>query len=1373
MKSISALLIYNVLFIVTVFSVHAQAPLPYQFESLNANDGLTHGEVNCVFKDRNGFIWIGTGNGLNLYNGYALKVFRNNPRDSTSLRGNHIEAIFEDPEGKIWIRTQQGISIYDPVLETFHDLGEAELKKYRLPNLEVLDISTYNSDTYWFVNKKGGITSYNTSDKQTTHLTPPKLATNDVTCLRYNTQGDVWIMHTNGVLQKLDKSSHQVIETYKDLFAQYANMNINYEFMVDSMDDLWIYLLSYGKGVYQYNPTNKSLISYNKSSEKLRLNNDFVIDAVEESPGVIWLGTDHGGINIIDKQKNKVTYIEHHPEVNNSLSHNSIYCLYKDRDNIIWVGTYKNGVNFYHKGIKRFRHYKNLVSEPGSLPFDDVNRFVEDQKGNIWIGTNGGGLLYFDREKNTFKQYKADPNDPKSISSNVIVSMLLDRQHTLWVGTYMGGLNTYNGDDFERFEPDDDDAASISDDNIWELMEDSKGNVWVGTLSHGLDKYNREKKAFEHFQVDTLKTQNSLHSNYILALEEDDNGNIWVGGGNGIDIFNPKSKKVRHIESEPKDSVGLASNTIYCFHKDSKGQIWVGTQQGLHVYGKKGALSKLFTTVDGLPHNTIFTILEDNDHNIWVSTPNGLSHIIVNENGAPLNAPKFINYDESDGLQSKVFNENAALKTTDGMLFFGGPNGFNVFDPAEIEVNKDIPEVVFTGFHLFNEKVEVGEKQNGRILLNKALSYTDQVTLKHYENVFSIEFAALNFLHPGKNKYRYKLEGFDKQWRVTSSHRVTYTNLDPGNYTFRVLASNNDGFWNEKGTSLNIKVRPPFWKTAWAYTVYTLLVLAALYLGRKMMLRRERLKFQIEQERREARQMHELDLLKIRFFTNVSHEFRTPLSLILAPLEKLLGSGKDDMQSRQLQMIHRNAKRLLNLVNQLLDFRKLEVDTIGLHPSEGNIVRFVEESVKSFSDLSENKNIELTFDSTTSDFFASFDMDKLEKVLFNLLSNAFKFTPEKGKVHVEVSSWDSDKDIEELKVLQIRISDTGIGISKEQQNKIFTRFFRSDTPGSVLNQGSGIGLAITKEFVKIHGGTIHVDSELGKGTVFTVRIPVKVVRQTHQEEKPLEKANLSDVIHGIASHTQDTPLVLLVEDNEDFRFYLKDNLGVHFKILEAQNGKEGWQKALSALPDLIVSDLSMPEMNGMELCEKVKADNRTSHIPFVLLTAHSNNDKKLKGLNVGADDYITKPFNFEILLSRIKNLIQQRQAMQEAFTKKITVETSEVDIISLDDKLIQQAIKVVEENISNPDLSVEMLSRELGMSRTHLYKKMVSLTGKTPVEFIRKIRLQRAAQFLRKSQLTVAEVAYQVGFNNRKYFSKYFKMEYDVLPSTYAEQHNK
>ncbi|UII23705.1 hybrid sensor histidine kinase/response regulator transcription factor [Fulvivirga ligni] len=1366
MKTISFLKIFLLLTFVLSLESNAQIPLPYQFEHLDVKDGLSHGQINCFFKDSRGYVWIGTSTGLNLYNGYSIKTFNNLPGDAQTLNANDVERISEDPEGNIWVSTYQGIGVYNPVNETFSQNIEAFVAQYQLPNTDVFKILKGDSGQYWFLNENAGVTYFNAENGETKHI---KLSTSEVSDIQLDGNGDLWAIHTNGLLQKIDHQKLQVRSTYSELAHVVASQEVDYQFNIDADGHLWIYQPNYSRGVYFFEPQSGRLTHYSKNIKEHKLDNDLVTGVVEVSPGIIWVGTNHGGINVIDKKQNTIKYLVHHPEVPNSLSHNSVYSLYKDEDDIIWVGTYKNGINFYHKNIKRFNHYKHLISEPASLPYNDINRFVEDDEGNLWMGTNGGGLLYFNRQTNTFKQYKADPNDPNSLSSDVIVSLLIDKDNVLWVGTYLGGLNRFNGKGFDHFREDNQDSTSISDDNVWELLEDSFGNLWVGTLAHGVDLLNPDNEQFTHYDVDTVNQRNSLHSNYILALEEDANGNIWVGGGNGVDVFNPKTGYEKHFLHDPKDSLSLASNTVLCLLHDSENRMWMGTQQGLNVYSPEDGLFRKYTTQNGLPHNTILTILEANANSIWVSTPNGLSNIELSENGEA----RFINYDESDGLQGRVFNENAAYKTYDGKLIFGGPEGFNIFDPDNIGENDQKPEVVFTDFQLFNKSVEVGAKVDDRVLLTKSLSFTDGITLNHDENVFSIEFAALNFLHAGKNKYKYKLEGFDKQWRTTSSRKVTYTNLDPGNYTFKVLASNNDGLWNDQETNLSIQILPPFWKTTWAYALYAIIILGGLYLTRSIILQRERMKFQIEQERREARQLHELDLLKIRFFTNVSHEFRTPLSLILAPLEKLLKNDKDDMQSKQYQMIHRNARRLLNLVNQLLDFRKLEVDTIDLHTSEGNIVKFIEESVHSFSDLSENKNVELVYESTINDFFASFDMDKLEKILFNLLSNAFKFTPQNGKVHVQVNAYESDSGTEELKILEVKVSDTGIGISKEQQELIFDRFFRSDTPGSVVNQGSGIGLSITKEFVKIHGGTVSVESEPGEGTCFTVRIPVKTVPAQEVKSQSTPDQPLSETVHSKPLHDQETPLVLLVEDSEDFRFYLKDNLGVHFKIIEAKNGKDGWQKALANLPDLIVSDLSMPEMNGVELCEKVKLDARTSHIPFVLLTAHSANDKKLKGLNVGADDYVTKPFNFEILLSRVKNLIQQRQAMQAVYKKKITVETSEIDITSLDDKLIQDAIKVVEENISNPDFSVEQLSRELGMSRTHLYKKMVAITGKTPVEFIRKIRLERAAQFLQKSQLTVAEVAYKVGFNNRKYFSKYFKMEYNILPSAYADQYSK
>ncbi|HYC87275.1 MAG TPA: ATP-binding protein, partial [Chryseosolibacter sp.] len=545
-----------------------------------------------------------------------------------------------------------------------------------------------------------------------------------------------------------------------------------------------------------------------------------------------------------------------------------------------------------------------------------------------------------------------------------------------------------------------------------------------------------------------------------------------------------------------------------------------------------------------------------------------------------------------------------------------------------------------------------------------------------------------------------------------------------------------------------------------------LLILGTLLLARWLILTKERMNFRIQQERQEAHRMHELDMMKIRFFTNVSHEFRTPLTLIITPLEKILKQAVDGEQKDQFHMIYRNARRLLSLVNQLLDFRRVEVQEVKFNPSEGDIIQFIRELVHSFSDLSEKKNIRFAFNSSVAHLETLFDQDKIEKILFNLLSNAFKFTPENGSVTVDLNL----KKHEAASMLEIKVADTGIGIPADKQDRIFDRFFQHDVPSSMVNQGSGIGLSITREFVKVHGGLITVDSEPGKGSCFTVLLPMTEV-VGHVTAADAAAIDLMSVVENhVIEGSEDSkkPVVLLVEDNEDFRFYLKDNLKAEYTIIEAANGKSGLQKAIACIPDLIVSDVMMPEMNGIEFCRKVKADPHTCHIPVVLLTARTADEQKLEGFDMGANDYITKPFNFEILLSRIRNLIAQREVFQKKFQKHLDVRASDIPITSLDEKLIGNAIKVVEQHIGDPDFSVEELSREMGMSRVHLYKKLLSLTGKSPIEFIRAIRLQRAAQLLEKSQLTVAEVAYQVGFNNPKYFTKYFKDEFNMLPSAYA-----
>ncbi|MBF9254027.1 response regulator [Pontibacter sp. 172403-2] len=1369
----------------TLSPVLAALPEQYRFSLIDINNGLSNNQVKCFLKDSNGYLWIGTFDGLNRYDGYKLKVFRYQSNDSSSIVGNDVLELFEGPGGEIWVKTPQGTCVFNPETEHFDRNPAGFLKQYGLPaGAGIEDILKDKDGNYWFILTGQGLTKYNPRTHTAVHLRHTfsdgnSLSTDYISAISQTARGDLWVVHRNGIFEKLDRKTLKVIARNDDIYRKYTREMQNYALVADSDNDLWLYVNDKESGAYFYDQSGKSLTHFHKNSRSLQLNNNVVRGIVEAAKGKIWIGTDHGGINVIDKKSLTVQYIRHNDESDKSLAHNSINTLYKDDAGIIWVGTFKKGINYYHKNIVRFPLVRHQASVSGSLPYDDVNSFVEDDKGNLWIGTNGGGLFYFDRATGVYTNYTHNPADPNSITGDIIVSLLIDKDKALWIGTYLGGLDRYDGKTFTHYRHQPENPESLSDNSVWELYEDTRGNIWAGTLRGGLELFDPQRNGFRHSRLGSGVYP--VHCDYISSIAEDRHGNLWVAGGNGVDVFNKETGKSTYFSHDPKNPHSLVSNNVMYIHRDGQHNIWIGTTEGLELYNEKKGTFTHFTMEDGLPSNTVVTILEGAHNDLWLSTPNGVSNLVISGKAGSYKY-SFRNYDERDGLQGKAFNENAALKTSKGEMIFGGPNGYNIFYPGKIEKNETAPRVVFTDFQLFNKSLKVNEVTNGRVILPTAISGLDNITLEHDENVFSVEFAALNFFHAEKNKYKYKLEGFDKDWHTVDNlnRKATYTNLDPGKYKFRVMASNNDGVWNKAGASMGIRVLAPFWQTKEALALYFILAIVALVLIRRIELHRARARFMLEQERREARQRHELDLMKINFFTNISHEFRTPLTLILAPIEKLLKTTTNPGEQQQYQMINKNAKRLLHMVNQLLDFKKMEGKVVGFSPSEGDVVAFVRETVHSFADLSDKKNIPLAFKSGVQELQVSFDRDKLEKILFNLLSNAFKFTPAHGRITVELNSFDNDSSSAGIKILELKVKDTGIGIAKENHKKVFERFYRDAVPGNLMNQGSGIGLAIVSEFVKIHGGMITVDSAPGVGSCFTVTIPVKEISpapgmaamEKYAERSDVEGAETAASRAGIkpeqTASGPNLPVVLVVEDNEDFRFYLRDSLKAYFTIIEAANGQEGWQKALSYLPDLIVSDLMMPELDGIDFCKKVKQDSRTSHIPFVLLTAHASEEKKLKGLDIGASDYVTKPVSFDLLHSRIRNLITQRELLQKVFERKISVQTCEKDIVSLDDKLIQKAIKHVEEHLSDTALSVEALSRELGVSRVQLYKKMMAITGQSPVEFIRKIRLRHAAQLLKKSQLTVAEVAYQVGFNNPKYFAKYFKEEYKILPSQYA-----
>jgi len=1356
----------------------------FQFSHLDISNGLSHNEVTSMLKDSRGFMWFGTLSGLNRYDGYKFKVFKHSVNDTTSLDDDYIVSITEGPENKLWIETRNGFNIYDPETDKFSHNIAGYLKSIAIPTRFITAIKKDHSGNFWFLHLVAGIYKYNPQTGKTIHLTHSSVDTssicsNSVADLAEDSKGDIWLTYHTGVLERMNPATLHV--TYRaGVFNKLpAEINASYKLYIDKQDDIWAFVPTYSAGVYYVNFNKRIFKHIDKGNDQLHLNTDVVSSVIQDNKNRMWIATDHGGVNILNKQDFKIEYLLNREDDSKTIGQNSITLMYKDNTGIIWVGTYKKGVGYYHESIIKFplytHHLSDPVSDSKSLSFSDVNSFAEDKLGNLWIGTNGGGLVYFDRKNNTFKKYLHDANNPNSLTNNVVVCMYIDHAQKLWIGTYFGGLDSFDGKTFTHYKHNEAQPGSISEDRICAITEDSNHHLLVGTLSVGFNVMDSKTQTFSHYVYNPA--ENAIHSSYVSRILEDRFKNLWVVTSYGVDVLQKNTHRFIHYIHDAKNPNSLINNNTNNIMEDSRGLIWISTREGLSIFDYKSGKFTNINKQDGLPDNTVIDIQQYDDKNVWVSTPNGLSNIVVDRSNPNDLKFKFINYNETEGLQGLEFTENSSFKTREGELIFGGGNGFNIFKPANIRSNKNVPRLVFTDFQVFNQSLAVGEKVNGKVILPQSITGLKALTLKYNDNVFTFEFAALNYFNPDKVKYQYMMVGFDKGWINADNkiRRATYTNLDPGSYIFKVRASNNDK-WDNKELTLNISILPPFWKTTWAYMLYGVIIVGSLFYFRRRGIEKLRTQFSIEKEREEAQRMHELDLMKIKFFTNVSHEFRTPLSLIMAPVDKLLKQiGEPDTQ-RQLQLVNRNAKRLLNLVNQLLDFRKMEYQELKLHEKNGDIIAFIKELSYAFTDVADQKHIRFIFDSEIDEYYTGFDHDKIERIMFNLLSNAYKFTPEGGQVSVLLNQVDGIQTGQQQ--LEIRVIDTGIGIAADKRERIFDPFFQNDIPGSMLNQGSGIGLSITREFVKLHNGEIFVESEFNEGSCFTVWLPLVKMDKNIFTDTLLQLDHTEIFLpvdeqpkNGIQKETKDfkKPTILLVEDNDDFRFYIKDNLKESFNIIEAENGKKGWQKALAQHPNLIVSDISMPEMNGIDLCLKIKGDKRTSHIPVILLTALIGEDQQLKGLETGATDYMTKPFNFEILQSKIKNILSQQESMRKTYQKQVEAVPTEMHIESPDEAFIKKVLLLIDNNISNPNFSVEELSSEVFVSRYTLYKKILAMTGKTPNELVRSMRLKRAAQLLETGHLTISQICHKVGFKSQKYFVKTFKSEFNTIPSKYLE----
>lgn len=1369
-------------------------------------------------------MWFGTENGLYRWDGYEYKAFHYDANDSTSISGNLISRILmEDDEGNIWIGTQaSGMNIYNPNTETFTCFYK-ELE-YHLGfdfNRVIVALTDKDGDIWLAAGSSGGINHF---DKTTGTITPYWVNTEDSTS---------WMNRTSLIHE--DRSGNLWVGTYKGLYLfdketktylnpgsiidvpEELNSSIINSFFEDQDGTLWIGAYP---GLYKLNTKQNQVEHFTHDENDPHSLASNSINELFDNPndkGKSLLIVTRIGINKLDKYTGRVTRFNNDPDDSKYRAFNAMFDWLPDDNGILWAGS-----GF---GAVRCNLNTNAFSEFQIRPFDqdtyvyEAMAFLEDKLGNLWIGTPYSGLFKYDKNMNLIRRYNYDPNDQNGISYSMIFSLFEDSDSILWIGTaFTLDVFDQKNDRFVHCILPADMKYSYIRSN--DFHEDKFGMLWI-VAAPGL--YYQQKQ-------ELLDTSFQRHPEFdgllvdLRSVAEDSYGNIWFGSsGFGLYLLTPENRDsltLINIKHKPNDITSISNDVIWSLYVDKNDVLWVGTANGLNRYDPVSEQFCHFNNKNGLEAKFIYCIEGDDRNNLWLSTEKGIlrfsllsdttgqSKILETADGIPF----------EENYHFKIFKSKA------GKLYVGGRwgsgNGYYSFHPDSLKDNKHVPPLVLTEFLIHNKTF----KPDSNITVLKHLK------LKHNQNFFSIKFAALDFINPSKNEYAYMLEGFDEDWIYCNNRRLAnYTNVPPGEYLFKAKGSNNDGLWNKEGVSLIIMISPPPWKTWWAYSLYLLFLFSILYIVIRFYIKRQRLIHKLELEEVQTEKLEELDRMKSRFFANISHEFRTPLTLILGPIEKLKSYIKDKEPEEDLNIMQRNAQRLQNLINQLLSLSKLESGKMKLLAHKVNIVSLVNEYVQSFESLAKQKNIEYKFKSSEEKILLFVDREKIEKILYNLLSNAFKFTGEGGKIEVAVSSEQSAVNSQQSSVhspqssvdgevsadcqlttadfegpfVSLSISDTGPGIPPNKLTHIFDRFYQADDNYTKDQEGSGIGLALTKELVELHHGKIIVKSLLDMGTTFTVFLPlgkdhlnsdempgsyspngyrdreVKTAdtenfRDDSEIEQILESNDQEVLIDDDTEKEDSKPLLLIVEDNDDLRSYIRSYLTDDYRIIEAIDGEMGLEKSIEKIPDLVISDVMMPKMDGMEFCNKLKTDERTSHIPIILLTAKAAMEDKLEGLETGADDFLTKPFDPKELQVRIRNLIVQRSKLKEQFIREldITGQMTSKDILSMDRQFLQKAKNIVEENMSDFDFNIENFAEKMCLSRVQLHRKLKALINRPAGEFLRIIRLNHAAGLIRSKSGNITQITFEVGFNNLSYFSKCFKEQFGMLPSEYANQNS-
>ena len=1372
-------LIIPVIFLLTA-SLNSQE---IRFKHLTINDGLSQNAVFAILQDSKGFMWFGTKDGLNRYDGYSFTVYQHNSFDSTSISDNYISSLFEDSRGTIWVGTLSGgLNCFQRETETFKRISYKSSASENPGNSEILSITEDSVGNIWAGTRGDGllrlsIKNGKINNKQFVQQKgiEKSLSSNIVSALYFDSGGTLWIGTEEGLNKFVSDEEnfvHYSIHT-KNPNAPESPLDRSINSIHESRNgDLWLGTLSgivkfeRGSGNYKLFPHQFEIFRYGWGNIK---------NIIEDFSGNLWLSAP-GELMMFDTESKSYTYFKNDPLNPQSVSYNSISTGCIDKTGILWFGTSGMGISFYDPKASRFSTLIRKEESSSRISGFSVRSVLEGENDFVWISTD---VLYrWNRKTGELKSYETSSNNLNAFGNTGAWSMIKSSDGKIWTAT-TEGLYRYDPstENVRQYKFNPDNPSGLPHKEVYTVFEDNAASIWILTENFFSKLVDIEKGLFQHFRYYSGPVYNEQVRPVIY---QDRNGIFWLGTKDGLIRFNLQNQSFKNYRNDPGKHSTINNNLIKSICGDPFKPdkiLWIGTAGGgLNRFNIDEEIFTHFTEKEGLPNNVVYGILPDDNGNLWLSTNKGLSKFSPNNAGNP-DKGTFRNYDVRDGLQSNEFNTGAYFKSKKGEMFFGGINGLNYFYPDKINDNPVRPDLVFTRIKIRDRYISPRDSNS---ILQKTITETNEIILPYDVDVITFEFAALDYSAPEKNQYAYKLENFNDSWIYSGSVRTaTYTNLSAGEYIFRVKGSNNDGIWNEKGIALKVIITPPWWNTWWSYILYGFLFLSCLYWIRHYELNRIKLKNQLKLEKVESVTLRNLDQLKSRFFANISHEFRTPLTLILGQIESVISSEISIKEKGKLQVANRNARRLLTLINQLLDLSKIESGSMKLKAEEHNIVSFLKSLFYSFESLAEAQNISLRFETELENIPVVFDPDKMEKVFYNLISNAFKFTLANGEIKVSTK-------ILESSIVEIRVKDNGIGIPEDRLSHIFDRFYQVDNSSTREHEGTGIGLALAKELIELHKGEIAAHSKEGEGAEFVIKLPLgdlkKEMEQIGETANKFSLENINNdseiternhepgISYPVSGDKKE--IILIVEDNTDVRAYIREQLETDYNVIEACNGEEGIANAQNEIPDLIITDVMMPKMDGYKFSSKIRCNEKTSHIPIIMLTAKAGLDDKIEGLEKGIDAYLTKPFSSRELRVRVKNLIQQRKQLRKRFSTSTIIKPSEVTAVSVDKDFLEKTLKIIEKHFKDENFNVEKLAEEVFMSVSQLNRKLNALVDQPPGQLIRSLRLQRAADLLNQNAGSVAEICYKVGFNDQAYFSRAFKKQFGCSPSDFRNRHS-